>query len=105
MPRGDGTGPMGMGPMTGRGAGLCGGFAVPGAMNNSGGLGVCRRGGGRMMRSGGFSLNNRFMGQQNVSATVPAANEKEFLTNQAKFLEKQLEQVKQRLGGVSSESD
>lgn len=28
MPRGDRTGPMGMGPMTGRGAGYCGGFGA-----------------------------------------------------------------------------
>jgi len=27
MPRGDGTGPMGMGRMTGRGAGFCADFA------------------------------------------------------------------------------
>ena len=33
MPRGDGTGPMGMGPMTGRGAGYCAGFGAPGYMN------------------------------------------------------------------------
>lgn len=33
MPRGDGTGPMGFGPMTGRGAGFCAGFPVPGFMN------------------------------------------------------------------------
>ena len=33
MPRGDGTGPMGMGPMTGRGAGYCAGFGAPGFMN------------------------------------------------------------------------
>jgi hypothetical protein len=26
MPRGDGTGPMGVGPKTGRGAGFCAGF-------------------------------------------------------------------------------
>ena len=30
MPRGDGTGPMGMGPMTGRGMGYCAGVAAPG---------------------------------------------------------------------------
>lgn len=28
MPRGDRTGPMGYGPMTGRGAGFCTGFAA-----------------------------------------------------------------------------
>lgn len=30
MPFGDGTGPQGMGPMTGRGAGYCSGFYQPG---------------------------------------------------------------------------
>jgi len=33
MPRGDGTGPMGLGPMTGRAAGYCAGYQVPGFMN------------------------------------------------------------------------
>ena len=33
MPRGDGTGPAGLGPMTGRAAGFCAGFPVPGYMN------------------------------------------------------------------------
>jgi len=33
MPFGDGTGPGGMGPMTGRAAGFCAGFSVPGYMN------------------------------------------------------------------------
>ena len=45
MPRGDGTGPMGMGPMTGRAAGYCAGYPVPGFMNPYG---------GRFVR-GGFS--------------------------------------------------
>ena len=39
MPRGDRTGPSGMGPMTGRGAGYCAGFAVPGYANSWGGRG------------------------------------------------------------------
>ncbi|MGD2147681.1 MAG: DUF5320 domain-containing protein [Anaerolineae bacterium] len=33
MPAGDGTGPAGMGPMTGRGAGYCGGYDAPGHAN------------------------------------------------------------------------
>ncbi|MDI6840599.1 MAG: DUF5320 domain-containing protein [bacterium] len=33
MPRGDGTGPWGLGPMTGRAAGLCAGYPVPGYLN------------------------------------------------------------------------
>ncbi len=32
MPRGDRTGPSGMGPMTGRGMGYCAGFDRPGYM-------------------------------------------------------------------------
>jgi len=33
MPFGDGTGPMGMGPMTGRGFGYCAGYPAPGFAN------------------------------------------------------------------------
>ena len=37
MPRGDRTGPAGMGPMTGRAAGYCAGYSTPGFMNPYGG--------------------------------------------------------------------
>ncbi len=47
MPRGDRTGPMGMGPMTGRGAGFCAGFNVPGFMNAVSGRGGMGFGRGR----------------------------------------------------------
>ncbi len=33
MPRGDGTGPAGLGQMTGRSAGYCAGFDIPGFAN------------------------------------------------------------------------
>jgi hypothetical protein len=33
MPGGDRTGPLGQGPMTGRGAGYCAGYSVPGYAN------------------------------------------------------------------------
>lgn len=39
MPRGDRTGPMGQGPMTGRGAGYCAGHNVPGYANSAPGWG------------------------------------------------------------------
>ena len=44
MPRGDGTGPMGMGPRTGRGVGFCADFRGPGNFRNfpGGGLGFAR---------------------------------------------------------------
>jgi len=49
MPGGDRTGPMGMGPMTGRGAGFCAGFGAPGYANPVFGYG---RGVGRGMGRG-----------------------------------------------------
>ena len=39
MPWGDGTGPAGFGPMTGRAAGYCGGYPVPGYLNPGPGFG------------------------------------------------------------------
>ena len=35
MPRGDGTGPQGMGSMTGRGLGYCAGYDIPGYANQA----------------------------------------------------------------------
>ena len=53
MPGGDRTGPAGMGPMTGRSAGFCAGYSVPGYMNPVGGRGYWGwgRGGGRGHRN------------------------------------------------------
>ena len=44
MPFGDGTGPMGLGPMTGRAAGYCAGYGMPGFMNPIPGRGFWGRG-------------------------------------------------------------
>ena len=52
MPRGDRTGPEGMGPMTGRAAGYCAGCGAPGFMTPAPGRGLGMawgRGGGRGM--------------------------------------------------------
>ena len=54
MPGGDRTGPVGAGPMTGRGAGFCAGYDVPGYMNNTPGRGF---GGGR-----GWGMGRGFRG-------------------------------------------
>jgi len=56
MPGGDRTGPMGMGPMTGRAAGSCAGYNAPGYANAIPGRGFGRRGrrgGGRGWGGGG----------------------------------------------------
>ena len=54
MPRGDGTGPMGMGPMTGRAAGYCAGYGAPGFMNPIPGRGFAGRGIGFGRGRGGY---------------------------------------------------
>lgn len=64
MPGGDRTGPMGMGPQTGRAAGFCAGYDGPGYMNPSFGRGAGfggGRGGGRGMA---FRRGRNFGGGQ-----------------------------------------
>ncbi|MGQ9616694.1 MAG: DUF5320 domain-containing protein [Spirochaetota bacterium] len=60
MPAGDRTGPMGLGPMTGRAAGYCAGYSVPGYMNPIPGRFWYGRGYGRapMMYGGGRGWRN-----------------------------------------------
>lgn len=56
MPRGDRTGPMGLGPRTGRAMGYCAGYSAPGFMNPGPGLGLARGFG----RSTGFGRGMAF---------------------------------------------
>jgi len=55
MPRGDRTGPRGMGPMTGRRAGYCADYPVPGYANAGPGVGP-----GTGFGYGGRGWRNRF---------------------------------------------
>jgi len=57
MPRGDHTGPLGQGPQTGRAAGYCAGYDMPGYMNPMPGRGFWGRGRGG---GGGRGWRNRF---------------------------------------------
>jgi hypothetical protein len=96
MPRGDKTGPIGMGKMTGRSAGYCKGFAVPGYANPIGfGCGF-RRGRG-FQRISNYTGQPRWgqFGYPVYNETNEVFDEKELLSNQAKFLEKQLEYIKE----------
>jgi len=55
MPYGDRTGPLGRGPKTGRAAGFCAGYDVPGSENYAFGRGMGRVGGrGRRFGYAGF---------------------------------------------------
>lgn len=60
MPRGDGTGPAGFGPMTGRAAGFCAGYPAPGYMNPVIGRGGFGRGFGFFGRGRGRGFRNMY---------------------------------------------
>lgn len=107
MPRGDRTGPMGMGPMTGRGAGFCAGFAAPGFMNPGIGCGMgLGRGRGfrRMFHFTGIPGWARLGYPAYGGVSAAGVDEKEYLNNQAEMLENQLQQVKKRLKTLDDEA-
>lgn len=105
MPGGDGTGPMGMGPMTGRGMGRCAGYVAPGYANAGFGRGR-GRGFRRMYYMTGVPGWARYGAYPYGFApyadrdTAPDVDEKEILQQQAGFLEKQLNEVRERLKGM-----
>ena len=109
MPRGDGTGPNGLGSMTGRAAGYCAGNGAPGFANggfgHGGGFGR-GNGGGR----GGFGrgFRNQFLATglpawARGGSMLPEADEKQFLANQAKALQAQLEEIQKRQKELDAE--
>lgn len=98
MPGGDATGPMGMGPMTGRAAGFCAGYSVPGYVNNGPG----RAFGMGFGRGAGFRRGFHAGGAP--AAAPDPENEKQALKNQAEYLQMQLDAVKKRLKELSAQS-
>jgi hypothetical protein len=131
MPAGDGTGPMGMGPMTGRAAGYCGGYDAPGWANpvpgRGFGLGWGGGGawGGRGGRGGGWRHRNWYYATgvpgwarsgygpawgappawgYSPYATAPSREEEtEFLRQQAEWLKQQLDAIGQRIEELGKE--
>jgi len=71
MPGGDGTGPAGLGPMTGRAAGYCAGYPVPGYMNPIGGRGYWAWGRGGWGRRNWFYATG-LTGWQRAAYGYPA---------------------------------
>ena len=104
MPRGNGSGPNGMGPMTGRGAGFCSGANSPGYMNIGGagqfGLGN-RRNFGRGFRGAGFGRG--FAGAAYTNPMYSMGTEKKDLENEVAFLKDQLKNLEEKLANVKEE--
>lgn len=108
MPRGDRTGPLGMGPKTGRAAGFCAGSDRPGFMNPAGGgMGFGRGaggGGGRGRGRRNMFLATGFPGGQRFGAARAVAPETEtqLLREQVSALQAGLETVLRRLEELSA---
>jgi hypothetical protein len=119
MPRGDGTGPMGMGSMSGRAAGYCAGYDMPGYANPAFGRGYfgpgMGRGGGRGRRFKHwfYATGLPFWARMNPSLQWPQAGygsppmdkatEIDMLTAEATELETTLKQINERLAKLSEE--
>jgi len=124
MPGGDRTGPAGMGPMTGRAAGYCAGYGVPGYMNPVGGRGFGAWGAGR----GGWGRRNWFYatgvpGWQRAAVGMPAwgappayappayaaapamtrQQELDALRGQAEYLEDALDGIRKRMAELEAD--
>jgi len=127
MPGGDRTGPLGMGPMTGRAAGYCAGFGVPGCANplpgHGYGMGFGRGRGawGRGFAGGGRGWGNWFRatgvpgwprsggyytpyGYSAPYAKPDLEIEEQALKDQAEALQSELDFIKKRLGEIESGS-
>lgn len=118
MPRGDRTGPMGLGPMTGRRGGFCAGFTMPGALNPTAGWPAW--GGGRGWRNwfhatglpgwvrGGMRASawcaGPYPSTMPVAPAMPPEIEVNTLKAQAGYLEQTLQTLRQRIQTLESES-
>ena len=107
MPRGDRTGPYGAGPMTGRAAGYCVGYSVPGYMNPTYGYG---RGFGRGFGRGLYlypppvivpaypKVNRPVTQQQSQEQEVVALeNYQKELATEKTDIEKEINDIKTRI--------
>lgn len=114
MPRGDRSGPMGIGPMTGRAAGYCAGYGMPGYMNPIPGRGFGAgfgRGRGRGFWGGGgrgwrhMYWATGLPGWGGVAPVLPPTpeTEKRFLKAQATALQRQIDDIRKRLEELESQ--
>jgi hypothetical protein len=124
MPGGDRTGPMGMGPMTGRGAGFCAGSRAPGYLSAGLGRGWFGRGrgGGRGWRNwllaGGMTgwqqaamaglglAATSFFGDRRSAppAEQPGPDALEALRQQAEHISAALDEINQRIDRLEKQS-
>jgi hypothetical protein len=124
MPYGDQTGPAGMGPLTGRGAGYCAGFEQPGYMSPLPGRGAWFRAGrGTAARGGGYGYRHWYRatglpGWQRTWGGYPAGpgapwapprpepeQELSALRSQVKFMEESVRQARERIQELEKQAE
>jgi hypothetical protein len=99
MPFGDGTGPLGLGPRTGRGLGRCAGYPYPGYLNPTG------RGRGRGFGRGwgrGWGWWNPYWVPYYTPNPPTTKEEKEMLTDELKALKDEMKVIEDRLKELES---
>jgi len=123
MPAGDGTGPMGMGPRTGRAAGYCAGYGAPGYVNPIPGRGYGCWGGGRAAFGRGrghrhwyYATGLPFWSRSAAYAPMPFAapyyaappmtpeQELAYLKDQAEYLASSLDEIQQQITELEGKS-
>jgi len=104
MPGRDRRGPMGMGAMTGRGAGLCAGVGMLGYENSFPGKGLrmaCGRGWRNRFYATGLPGWMRFGGDAASYQNPNPGMERQSLQRRAEALQSELNSIKQRLSGIA----
>jgi hypothetical protein len=114
MPRGDGTGPRGMGPMTGRAAGYCAGLDAPGYANAAPGRGFAMGFGRGGFGGGGRGWRNWFHATglprwARAEFAAPYWNpapegEKQALKLRAEVLQSGLDSIRKRLEKIGTDA-
>ncbi len=87
MPNRNGTGPLGAGPLTGRGMGPCGGY------------GRASYGGGRGF---GFGRGRGWFPFANTNGAISADDEKQALNSQISLLTEEIDAIKKRIEELNS---
>ncbi len=115
MPKGDRTGPYGLVPMTGRGAGFCAGYPVPGYINSAAGRGSFGYGRGGGWRRcyyatglpgwlrGAFGAPDAGAAYYRAAGKEPAG-ESETLKRERDFLKQGLKEIDEKLKELKKES-
>jgi len=106
MPGGDRTGPMGQGPLTGRGLGFCSGNTNPSGLGLGRGYGQgLGRGFGRGYWGRGRFFNLRYNNPVSESQVSSKEDEKVYLEDLVKNLEKEIKDVHKRIQELTKEKE